>query len=480
MDLLKGYLFGIGYASVCLLLSLLIYKLGVPKKLTRKFVHILVGFEWVILYHYFGAGLHFLAVCLFFLALLFVSYRMKLMPMISSENENAPGTVYYAVAMSGVAIIACFIPGVMVPFGIGIMCTSLGDGFAGVVGQSLKKYNPEFYGKKTVFGFIANFIMSFASALVISKIYSAGLLLWHCLAIAFLSSTLELVTGMGLDNITITWGVTALAYGFIYFENINSFIVPILLSPIVIGFAVKKKALTYGGVVMAIVLDALISFSLGNFGFVLLISFFFGAMLIDKFKKRMKKQGRTDEAEKGDCRDYMQVIANGLLAGISAVLFFASGNKVFLFAFIAALAEAMADTASSGIGVAAHRTYDVWKRRRCEMGLSGGMSLIGTFAAFVASYAMAMIAYAFGAVNIVGVVIITISAFLGSVFDSLLGSLVQAKYKCRICGKITEKGVHCGESTNIYSGLAFIDNDCVNLLSGIFAAVMAGVLSLLV
>ena len=72
--ILKGYIFGIGYALVCLMLSLLLYKLGLPKKYTRKVVHILVGFEWVILYHFMGAGVHFLAVCILFLLLLIAVY----------------------------------------------------------------------------------------------------------------------------------------------------------------------------------------------------------------------------------------------------------------------------------------------------------------------------------------------------------------------------------------------------------------------
>ena len=121
--ILKGYIFGICYAVACLLLSLVLYKLGLPKKYTRKVVHILVGFEWVILYHYMGAGIHFLLVCILFLLLLAVAYKGQLMPMISSEGDNAPGTVYYAAAMTGVAIIGCFVPDVMLPFGIGVMCT---------------------------------------------------------------------------------------------------------------------------------------------------------------------------------------------------------------------------------------------------------------------------------------------------------------------------------------------------------------------
>ena len=115
--ILKGYFFGIGYAMICLLLSFIIYKLGVPKKYTRKVVHILVGFEWVILYHYMGAGIHFLSVCILFLLLLAVAYKGRLMPMIASDADNAPGTVYYAIAMTGVAFVGCFEPSVMLPFG---------------------------------------------------------------------------------------------------------------------------------------------------------------------------------------------------------------------------------------------------------------------------------------------------------------------------------------------------------------------------
>ena len=480
MDIFYGYLFGIGYASVCLILSLFIYKLGVPKKVTRKIVHILVGFEWVILYSFFGAGLHFLAVCVFFLCLLTLAYKKSLMPMISSESNNAPGTVYYAVAMTGVAIVGCFNPDVMLPFGVAILCTSFGDGFAGVVGQAITKYNPKIYVNKSLYGSVANFVMSSGAAAVLNRIYGMSLTVSEIIWIGVLSVVLELVTGRGLDNITITWGVTALTYAFIYYPEIHYLVAPLVLSPFVIGFAIKKKALTYGGVVMAITLDFIISVFLSNYGFVLLISFFFGALIIDKFKKRIKLQGREEESEKGECRDYMQVIANGLVAGLCSILAFASGNPLFIVAFAAALGEALADTASSGIGIVSRSTFDIFKMRRCESGISGGMSLIGTMAALVASYAMAMIGYAFGLFDLKVLLIVTVSAFLGSIFDSFLGSLFQAKFKCKSCGKLTEKHVHCGEPTEHKGGISFMDNDSVNLLSGLFAAVIGAVMYVLI
>ena len=90
---LLGYLSGAAYGAVCLLIALIAYRLGLPKKYTRKIVHVLVGFEWVILNAFFGSSVHFLIVCLGFTLMLLVSYGRRLLPMISSENENAPGTV---------------------------------------------------------------------------------------------------------------------------------------------------------------------------------------------------------------------------------------------------------------------------------------------------------------------------------------------------------------------------------------------------
>ena len=234
--IVKGYIFGIGYALLCLALSLVLYKLGLQKKYTRKVVHILVGFEWVILYHFMGAGLPFLSVCVLFLLILSIAYKGNLMPMISSDSDNAPGTVYYAAAMTGVAIIGCFLPGIMLPFGIGVMCTSIGDGFAGVVGQCIKRFNPTVYANKTLFGTLANVIFSSLSAFVISHVYSIELSIAACILIGIFSAELEIITPYGLDNVSVTWGTTALAFAFISFSEIGEYLVPIMITPLIIAF----------------------------------------------------------------------------------------------------------------------------------------------------------------------------------------------------------------------------------------------------
>ena len=47
------------------------------------------------------------------------------------------------------------------PFGIGVFCTSFGDGFAAIVGRLIRKHNPKIFGNKTLFGAITNFVVSF-------------------------------------------------------------------------------------------------------------------------------------------------------------------------------------------------------------------------------------------------------------------------------------------------------------------------------
>lgn len=475
--ILKGYIFSILYAFLCLGLALVAYKLGMPKKYSRKLVHILVGAEWIILSHYMGATYHFLVVCVFFLLVLLVSYLKNLMPMISSESDNAPGTVYYAVAMSIMAIVSMLVPDMLLPFGIGVFCTSVGDGFAGIAGQLIKKHNPKIYGKKSVYGTLANFTASFFTALIFKLVFELNLKVWQCIAIGVFSAGLEIITVFGLDNIAITVGCALLTYGFIYYPIINGFVLPIILTPFVIALVLEKKVLTKWGLALAMLLDAVIAVFLGNFGFVLLCTFLFGSVIIDKLKKRAKRVDSV--AKKGDCRDAVQVTANGLIPMLMAIMYAITHSTAFIVGYVAALAEAFADTAASGIGMYSKNVFDIFKMKRTKHGLSGGMSVIGTAASLVGAFVISFVSLIFDVIAWRFLIIAALCGFAGSVFDSFLGSLFQVKYKCSKCNEITEKTEHCGQATAKVSGFYFFDNDVVNLLSGLFSAVLGALFYLI-
>ena len=109
----------------------------------------------------------------------------------------------------------------------------------------------------------------------------------------------------------------------------------------------------------------------------------------------------------------------------------------------------------------------------CKPGISGGMSVLGTLSSLIAAFLMALFAYLLRLVGSREIVLIMLCAFLGGIFDSFLGSLLQVKYKCTVCGELIEKEEHCGKPTTHHSGLKVMSNDLVNLLGTAFSAILA-------
>jgi uncharacterized membrane protein len=103
------------------------------------------------------------------------------------------------------------------------------------------------------------------------------------------------------------------------------------------------------------------------------------------------------------------------------------------------------------------------------------VSFIGSAGAFFGSFLIAANAF-FYDVSLLFVLLITISGFLGSVVDSILGATVQAQYKCPNCNKITEKISHCRNKTLLESGYKWVNNDVVNTMCTIGGALFTWLL----
>lgn len=468
INIILGYVLAVVYVLFAIGIALLFYRFGLPKKFTRKIVHILVAFEWSILSHFMGVTYHFLIVCVVFTAGLALSYFKKLLPAMSSDGENDPGTVYYGISMTVMTIITLFVPEMLLPFGVGVFCTSFGDGLAGVVGQLVKKNNPKVFRNKSLFGAITNLVVSFAVALIFKLSFGMELTVWHCVFIALLSTGLELIGAFGLDNLFISLGVAFFTYSLMTWDATMLYVLPIITAPFLIAVIIEKRALTVPGLILAMIMDLTVSAVFGNMGFLVLISFFVGALIADKIKKHRKREDTITKKE--GTRDIIQVIANGIVPMFMAVMYGFTGELAFLIAFVASFAEAFADTVASGLGVYSKSTFDLFKMKKCECGISGGMSFIGTFSSLIAAV---LISLYLGTLNWWYVLVSAVAAFLGVIFDSFLGSIFQIKFECRRCGKITERYTHCDEPTKQIAGFAFFDNDVVNLLSGVFSAGVA-------
>ena len=111
--------------------------------------------------------------------------------------------------------------------------------------------------------------------------------------------------------------------------------------------------------------------------------------------------------------------------------------------------------------------------RKAERGTSGAISIIGTIGGIIGAFTISIISKYFIDLNWEIIFIITIFGAIGSLIDSAIGMTLQAQYKCNLCGKSTERKIHCDNKANKISGFNWINNDVVNLLSAIATVFLA-------
>jgi len=133
-------------------------------------------------------------------------------------------------------------------------------------------------------------------------------------------------------------------------------------------------------------------------------------------------------AEQRAGRNAWQILANLATAALSSVVFGVTGNRAWLVASVAALAEAATDTVASEIGQCrgAHaRFITTWQP--VPAGTDGGITLAGSLAGLAAGIGIAAVAAA-GGLILPGQLWIPLAAgFAGMLIDSLLGATLQSR-----------------------------------------------------
>ncbi|MBO8436207.1 MAG: DUF92 domain-containing protein [Spirochaetes bacterium] len=245
----------------------------------------------------------------------------------------------------------------------------------------------------------------------------------------------------------------------------------LVLMAIAALIALKARFLTRSGTLAAVLLGFVVMYTGAVSGLVMFLFFFISASSVSRIVHPNKERNG---------RDMAQVVANGLPAALSLVLYrLSSYPEAFLIAFASCLAEAEADTLSGEIGSLSHKDpVSIVTFTRVPKGISGGITVLGLSAGVLSSLLIALLFMGTFTSSISSVLIITSTGFLGSVFDSLLGATLQAAYR-RKDGSLTEAEIENGEKNERVRGIRWIDNDAVNFLSGLFAFSLSSVFAII-
>jgi uncharacterized protein (TIGR00297 family) len=220
----------------------------------------------------------------------------------------------------------------------------------------------------------------------------------------------------------------------------------LLTAGIIISVKAEKltlpAALTGGSIAVLIFLGA------GYTGLFMLAAFFVLGTIATVWKKKEKQQFKpaTDHTK----RNAGQVLANGGVAAIIGIMicFMPAQIELLRIMMAASLASAMADTLSSEFGmIYGRRFYNIVTFKKDERGLDGVISLEGTVIGIAGSVIIAIIyALGFGWNN--SFLIILVAGTIGNLSDSVLGALLERRH--------------------------YLDNDDVNFLNTLIAALAAG------
>jgi uncharacterized protein (TIGR00297 family) len=176
---------------------------------------------------------------------------------------------------------------------------------------------------------------------------------------------------------------------------------------------------------------------------------------------------------KGYRRDHRQVWANGGPAALGALLGFWCG-EVGLWVITGSLAAAAADTWATAIGSRSGTPPRLlWSGRVVPPGTNGGVTVLGSAGAAAGALLVATVgALVGGTARLLPVA--ALIGFAGMLVDSTLGAALQARFLCPVCGESSEWRVHrCGTPTVRQGGIAWLDNDGVNLAATTAAALLA-------
>lgn len=210
MNNLVGIIVSAIYIVAVVVTSKFMSKFG--EEASRKFIHVLLSNVWIIYMLFIDSLVPACILPIAFVIINTLSYKFKLIKSMEREENDGFGTIYYAVSMLVVSIIA-YVAGDPRIGATGILIMGYGDGFAAIIGKKIKskKYK---IGKttKSIAGSLTMFIISLFISFIVLKMIEVKYLIFDSFGIAVVATILEAISIKGFDNITVPVITTILTF----------------------------------------------------------------------------------------------------------------------------------------------------------------------------------------------------------------------------------------------------------------------------
>jgi uncharacterized protein (TIGR00297 family) len=202
-----------------------------------------------------------------------------------------------------------------------------------------------------------------------------------------------------------------------------------IAAAVTLGFAVLARALrgvNRSGAVAGGIACFLLFAGAGPTAFATLAALFLMTWVATRLGYRRKLA--LGLAERREGRNAWQVLANLVVPALGSVVFSATGNRGWLIAALAALAEAATDTVASEVGQYSGpdgRLITTWER--VPPGTDGGITIPGSIAGLAAGLVIAAVATVGGMLPQAQLWIPVAAGFGGMLIDSILGATLQRR-----------------------------------------------------
>lgn len=318
---------------------------------------------------------------------------------------------------------------------------AFGDGFATLIGRALPLSRLPWNTEKSVGGSLAFLLFGGGAAFAITRFFGgpAYMAVGIAVVIAAIAESLPLRLN---DNVVVPAAAAGMLALFAVQPRLEWTEIPAIPWPwlalntilAVLGYVIRSVDLS--GLVVGWLLGCVVIIGGGPPLYVAVLTFFAIGTACTKLGYARKSAAGLAQ-EKGGRRGAGHAIANVGVAALCAVACWRGLGLVPLFMGISALATAAADTTGSEIGkLFGKRAFLPLTFRRVERGTDGAISVEGTLAGIVAAFLVAVAGTAMAVHHLrpgfIGTVVIarsrviaviTAAAFLGSYFESILGSL---------------------------------------------------------